>query len=72
VKIHGKREGLSSALKKINRAAQAKPTKHTSKVQEAGANLFIENPFSSDSITRYFSTHPPLEERLENIESTEV
>lgn len=72
VKIQGSREGLSSALQKINRAAQAKPRGHTSKVQEAGSNLFIYNPFSSDSITKYFSTHPPLEERLENIESTEV
>lgn len=72
VKIQGKKDGLSSALRKINRAAKAKPRNHTSKVQEAGSNLFIENPFSSDSITKYFSTHPPLEERLENIESTEV
>lgn len=72
VRIHGNREGLSSALEKINAASRAKPRGHTSKVQEAGANLFIENPFSSDKVTKYFSTHPPLEERLENIGSTEV
>jgi heat shock protein HtpX len=72
VKISGNRKGLSSALEKITSYSKRKPRRHVSRQQEAGANLFIENPFSSDSITKYFSTHPPLEERLENIESTEI
>jgi heat shock protein HtpX len=72
VKITGKRQGLSSALEKINEYASRKPRKHVSRQQEAGANLFIENPFSSDSITKYFSTHPPLEERLDNIGNTDL
>jgi len=73
VKIIGNREGLSSALQKISSEnKKSKPRKHVSKVQESGANLFIENPFSADKMTKYFSTHPPLEKRLENIESTEV
>ncbi|MFQ3275647.1 MAG: heat shock protein HtpX [Candidatus Nanohaloarchaea archaeon] len=73
VRIHGSKEGLSNALQKISSSNKGyKSKKHVSKVQESGANLFIENPFSSDKLTRYFSTHPPLEERLENIESTEV
>lgn len=69
VKIHGQKEGLASALEKIsaqNRGGKA------SKVQEAGSNLFIENPFSGDSLTRFFSTHPALDKRLENIEATEI
>lgn len=72
VKIHGNREGLSHALRKISSANERKNTKHKSRVEEAGANLFIYNPFSSEKITRFFSTHPPLEERLENIESTSI
>ncbi|MFB6158733.1 MAG: zinc metalloprotease HtpX [Candidatus Nanohalobium sp.] len=72
VKISGSRQGLSSALQKINDYASRKPRRHVSRQQEAGANLFIENPFSSDSITKYFSTHPPLDERLDNIENTQV
>lgn len=73
VRIHGSRDGLASALKKISSSNRSyRSRKHTSKIQEAGANLFIENPFSADSVTKYFSTHPPLEERLENIRSSEV
>jgi heat shock protein HtpX len=72
VSIHGKKEGLSSALRKISSANERKNSRHKSKVEEAGANLFIYNPFSSEKITRFFSTHPPLEDRLENIESTSL
>lgn len=72
VKIHGQKEGLSSALRKIN-SASSKPQKgHVSKSHEATANLFIENPFSSHGITKWFSTHPSLENRLENIEKTDI
>ncbi len=72
VQISGNRQGLSSALEKISSYSRRKPRKHVSRQQETGANLFIENPFASDSITKYFSTHPPLDERLENIENTEL
>jgi heat shock protein HtpX len=73
VKIHGSKEGLSNALKKISASNKGhKSREHVSKVHETGSNLFIENPFSADKMTKYFSTHPPLEKRLENIESTEM
>lgn len=74
VRIHGKKEGLSSALNKISSANKntGGQKQHNSRIQEAGANLFIENPFSSDKMTKYFSTHPPLESRLENIEKTDM
>ncbi len=71
IQIHGQKDGLSSALQKINSASKSSNYK-ASQVQEAGSNLFIENPFSGDSLTKWFSTHPPLQERLKNIESTEV
>jgi len=72
VKIQGQKEGLSNALKKISSANERPTRQHNSKVEEAGANLFIYNPFSSEKITRFFSTHPSLEKRLENIEASEV
>ncbi len=72
VKIHQKREGLSSALRKISSANERKTSQHKSKVQEASSNMFIYNPFSSEKITRFFSTHPPLEDRLENIEASDL
>lgn len=72
VRIHGQRQGLSSALRKISEENSRPIMRHNSRAQQAGANLFIENPFSSDSITKWFSTHPPLNERVENIEATEL
>lgn len=71
VRIHGYRDGLSSALQKISQAND-RSSYTASRVQESGANLFIENPFSGERLTKYFSTHPPLEDRLENINRTEV
>lgn len=71
VQIKGDQESLASALEKINQTNSSSRLKG-SKVQEAGSNLFIENPFSGDSITRFLSTHPPLEKRLENIRNTQV
>ena len=72
VRISGNKRGLSSALEKISEASSKPLEKHASRSQEAGANLFISNPFSGDKITKYFSTHPPLNERMENIESTQI
>jgi len=67
VKIHGQKEGLKTALQKISAQNEQKHLKGN-RMQEAGANLFISNPFSGHKITRFFSTHPPLEKRLENID----
>ena len=71
VKISGKGSALSSALRKIDSQASRGMRGRTSRVQQAGSNLFIKNPFSGSNLTRFFSTHPPLEDRIENIESTE-
>ena len=73
VRISQDKKGLSSALQKINNASErSNGMRHKSRAQEAGANLFIQNPFSSDKITKYFSTHPPLDERINNIEQTSL
>lgn len=56
-------EGLASALQKI--AAYARPMKHAN---HATAHLFIGNPFGAEAgkfMNRLFSTHPPVEERVQ-------
>lgn len=55
-------EGLARALEKISRS---KPMKKSS---NATAHLFISNPFGAKSrkgLARMFSTHPPVEERIQ-------
>ncbi len=55
-------EGLASALEKIS--ASPTPMKRAS---NATAHLFISNPFGQKSkkgIAHWFSTHPPVEERI--------
>ncbi len=56
-------EGLASALQKISGYAQ--PMK---RANHATAHLFIGNPFGNQAgkfMNRMFSTHPPVEERVE-------
>ena len=54
-------EGLASALQKIG--AYGQPMQH---VSSATAHLFIANPFGKTAsfMTKLFSTHPPVEERV--------
>jgi len=53
--------GLASALEKIS--AYARPMKSAN---NATAHLYISNPFgaSKRNFAKYFSTHPPVEERI--------
>lgn len=53
-------EGLARALEKIH--AEHLPLKRTS---AATAHLFIANPFSGKALSEMFSTHPPVEKRIE-------
>jgi len=53
-------EGLASALEKISKYNH--PMK---KVSSATSHLFIANPFGKESyISKIFSTHPPIKERI--------
>ena len=69
VKIHGQKEGLKSALQSISSTNDRTRVKG-SRVQESGANMYIYNPFSGHKLSKYFSTHPSLEKRLENIDKS--
>lgn len=56
-------EGMISALKKLDTHAQ--PMKHQNPAAEA---LFINNPLKKGMINNLFSTHPPIERRIERLE----
>jgi heat shock protein HtpX len=58
--------GLIKALEKLENGSKRKPMKG---VSEAGASLFIVNPFSMKGLTNLLSTHPPMKERIEKLKS---
>ncbi len=64
-KICGKPLALASALKKISIYAKNMPM---SKGSPSTAHMWIINPFSSGFISKLFSTHPPVEERIARLE----
>jgi heat shock protein HtpX len=52
-------EGLASALEKLKDHARPMKRQNTST-----AHLFFSNPLKSGGISKLFSTHPPLDERI--------
>jgi heat shock protein HtpX len=61
--LAGKTWGLSKALEKLQMAQEVVPMH----ANPATAHLFIVNPLSGRSFATLFSTHPPLEERIERL-----
>jgi heat shock protein HtpX len=59
--ISGKPLSLASALNKLSRAKELIPMTNAG---TSSAHMFIINPLSGKSISRLFSTHPPIEERI--------
>lgn len=55
--------GLANALRKIS----GDNTEFKS-ASRAAEHLFISNPFKSKGLSRFFSTHPPTEERINRLE----
>ena len=58
--------GLIEALKKLDGGVKKHPLKFGS---EAGASLFIVNPFSMKGMTAMLSTHPPMEDRIKKLKN---
>jgi heat shock protein HtpX len=56
---------LASALRKIHAAALRLPMEGAN---PATAHLFIVNPLTAEGLLHLFSTHPPLERRIEILE----
>ena len=56
--------GLAGALKKLAGSTERLPLD----AKPATAHMFIVNPLSGGGIFKLFSTHPPIEERVERLE----
>jgi heat shock protein HtpX len=63
-RLVGYPDGLAGALRKLQAAAPRIPLHGA---QPSTAHLFIVNPLSGRSLMKLFSTHPPLEERIERL-----
>jgi heat shock protein HtpX len=62
-RVSGKPEALAGALAKLSGAARQKPMD----ANPSTAHMFIVNPLSGGTIMNLFSTHPPLEKRIERL-----
>ncbi len=56
-------ESLASALEKLHQGVASRPMEATPQ-QEAVSALYIVHPFRGGGMSKWFSTHPPLEERV--------
>lgn len=64
-RISDKPLSLASALRKLEQAAQMVPMQNAN---PSTAHLFIVNPLRGGGITKLFSTHPPIEERIKRLQ----
>ena len=60
-------EGLARALEKIS--ADSDPLEAANR---ATAHLYIVNPFKGNKISKLFSTHPPIEERIAKLRGMNI
>lgn len=61
--LTGNPEGLASALSKMDRAAEVQKME----AHPSTSHLFIVNPIRGDWLGNLFSTHPPIDERIERL-----
>lgn len=60
--------GLASALAKLQRGVSYAPMQETP-AQESVSALYIVKPFAGGGMSKLFSTHPPIEERIRRLEA---
>jgi heat shock protein HtpX len=63
-RLAGNPRSLASALEKLAFSSHRIPMRQAS---PATAHMFIVNPLSGGGFTRWFSTHPPVEERVRRL-----
>ncbi len=61
--ICGRPRSLASALQQLENYNRRQPMK----VNPATAQMYIVNPLAAGSLSRLFSTHPPIEERIRRL-----
>ncbi len=62
--ISGKPLALASALNKLQHGNDVIPMRNTN---QSSAHMFIVNPLHGGGLMKLFSTHPPIEERIERL-----
>ncbi len=67
-KITGDPIALASALRKLHMGAQNIPMHVNEATASATAHMFIVNPLTGGSMAKFFSTHPPMQERIARLE----
>jgi len=68
-KICGRPQALANALRKLHAASRNIPMQGA---QPATAHMFIVNPFAGGALLKWFSTHPPMEERIARLETLAI
>ncbi|SHN47407.1 zinc metalloprotease HtpX [Cryptosporangium aurantiacum] len=66
-KLSGDPLALASALRKIHMGTQALPLPQESRLLSS-SHLMIDNPFRKSGVATLFSTHPPMEQRVQRLE----
>lgn len=61
-------EALASALSKLQMGVSVRPMAQNAGTQ-ATSSLYIVHPFSAEGIGNLFSTHPPIEKRIERLQA---
>lgn len=64
-KITSRPLSLANALQKLERGVERIPMTN---VSPASAHMFIINPLRGGGVMKLFSTHPPISERIENLQ----
>jgi heat shock protein HtpX len=68
-RLAGNPRSLASALEKLAAASQRIPMQEA---KPATAHMFIVNPLSGGGFSKWFSTHPPMEERVRRLRAMAV
>jgi heat shock protein HtpX len=66
-KLTGDPLALASALRKLEVGVARAPLQPTPAIQNS-AHMMIANPFRPQDVSRFFSTHPPMTERIARLE----
>ncbi|HET7276843.1 MAG TPA: zinc metalloprotease HtpX [Dermatophilaceae bacterium] len=67
-KLTGDPLALASALRKLEVGTARAPLAPTPSLQNA-SHMMIANPFRTQDVSRFFSTHPPMDQRIARLEA---